>query len=266
MPVMMKAESGEHYVRLACATEPEPPVFPAQIEDERWWGHVRPWFRREIAEAVIAWRATRSEPCTDWCDCSQVTVTLAGGTVTLTDSNTISGPVEPDEQGRYGIGASWWHWELTTPPTDPDTDAAILAEQARFVPQDGEQLVTIDIDGTDPAFPALLADTTWNGWACPSFRRPVAEAVIAWLNTTARKLPRRLPARLLGRRHRRLPGSQQHRRRRLPARPLRTRPRRPLRHRLLVLDLADHRTLSPPVQQGFPVAAHDASTPSTPHT
>ncbi|MGW5646227.1 hypothetical protein ACWEV3_40220 [Saccharopolyspora sp. NPDC003752] len=186
IPAAMEAGHGEYYVRLACATSPESPAFPAQIEDERWQEHARPWFRPEIAEAVIAWRTTHPEACTD---CAQATVTLDDDTITLTDSTGISGPVEPDAQGRYGIGAGWWHWELTTPDTDPDTDAAILAEETRFAPQHGEQLVTIDIDGTDPAFPALLDDTTWNGWASPSFRKPVAEAVIAWLNTTAHTYP-----------------------------------------------------------------------------
>lgn len=54
----------------------------------------------------------------------------------------------------------------------------------------GEDLVTIDVTGTaDPLFPAHVHDVRWNGWACPAFRRPVAEAVVEWINATAESYP-----------------------------------------------------------------------------
>jgi hypothetical protein len=50
----------------------------------------------------------------------------------------------------------------------------------------GEEFVTIDATGMDnPLFPARVPDVWWNGWACPAFRRPVAEAVVEWINRTA---------------------------------------------------------------------------------
>ena len=52
-------------------------------------------------------------------------------------------------------------------------------------PEPGEQLVTIYNGHGDPLFPAKVADIHWNGFACPSFRRPVADAVVEWINATA---------------------------------------------------------------------------------
>lgn len=63
------------------------------------------------------------------------------------------------------------------------------AHTERLARQPGEALVTINIDGHDPLFPALISDHRWNGWAIPYFRRQVAEVVVAWINKHSRTSP-----------------------------------------------------------------------------
>lgn len=196
----LTAADGEVYVALADTTQ----VFPAVIEDECWSGFAVPRFRRPVAEAVVLWLNEMHEQAPDdWPD----TASFDGDVLTLLETyadmlflleNRVPNPeetevrpnrIEPDEKGRYAIGREW-PWELTAPPSDAPSDAALLADSARLVAEGDEILVTINIDGTDPAFPALASEIHgWSRAGCPRFRRTVAEVVVAWISDTARKYP-----------------------------------------------------------------------------
>jgi hypothetical protein len=45
-------------------------------------------------------------------------------------------------------------------------------------------ITTQSTDGADPAFPALTSVPDRRGWRVARLRREVAEAVVAWINTT----------------------------------------------------------------------------------
>ena len=70
-----------------------------------------------------------------------------------------------------------------------EAEDALVRDAERLRPQPDEQQVIIDINGRDLSFPASVDDQRWNGFACPYFRRPVAEAVVAWVNQTYRRYP-----------------------------------------------------------------------------
>ncbi|MFE6611989.1 hypothetical protein [Amycolatopsis sp. NPDC057786] len=172
------------YVALADTTQ----VFPAIVEDERWSGFAVPRFRRTAADAIALWLNTmHDDDPEEWPD----TATFDGDVLTVLETEeNWPGRVEPDEDDRYAIGYRGWCRELTAPPTDSLADAGLLADFARLVPEDDEILVTINIDGTDPAFPALASEIHgWSRAGCPRFRRTVAEVVVAWISDTARKYP-----------------------------------------------------------------------------
>ncbi|MFE0024112.1 hypothetical protein [Amycolatopsis sp. NPDC059021] len=183
-PPVPAASDGEVYVELADTTA----AFPAIIDDQRWNGYAVPRFRRIVADAIVAWLNTMHDhDPANWAD----TATFDGDVLTVLETEE-QWPVQvvPDEHGRYGIGAAGWCWELTAPPTDERADAALLADTGRLAAEDDEILVTINIDGTDPAFPALTsAEHDWSRAGSPRFRRPVAEVVVAWIADTARKYP-----------------------------------------------------------------------------
>lgn len=179
------ATDGEVYVAL-CA--PDAPAFPAVIDDERWNTFVVPRFRRETAIAVASWLNMVHEQDPDtW----QGTARFDNDTLTVLDTPEHDPvQVKPDDHGRYAIGVPGWSWVLDTPPADEHAETALLADTARLVAEDDEILVTINIDGTDPVFPALASSRHgWSRAGCPRFRRPVAEIVVAWTNATARKYP-----------------------------------------------------------------------------
>ncbi|WP_156096592.1 hypothetical protein [Amycolatopsis jejuensis] len=155
-------------------------AFPAIVDDKRWNGFAVPRFRRPVAEAVARWltgmhtRHPSTWPDTARFDSETLTVQAATGAETERTN--------PDDNGRYPIGYRTWHWELTAPLAD----STVLDGTARLTTEPDEILVTINICGTDPAFPALASATHgWSRAGCPRFRRPVAEAVVAWLNATA---------------------------------------------------------------------------------
>lgn len=180
----LTATDGEVYVALADTTQ----VFPATIEDERWNGYAVPRFRHLVAESIASWLNTMHDHDPDeWPD----TATFDGDVLTVLETEEHTPDrIEPDENNRYAIGYRGWCWELTAPPTDPQADAGLLADSARLVPEDDEILVTINIDGTDPAFPALASEIHgWSRAGCPRFRRTVAEVVVAWISDTVRKYP-----------------------------------------------------------------------------
>lgn len=183
-PPIYAATEGEVYVSLAGSTQ----AFPATIDYKRWNGFVAPRFRRAVAEAVVVWLNTNHnhEPGR-WTN----TATFNDDALTILDTEENRPElIEPDSNGRYGIGAGGWCWELSTPPTDEHADAALLTDSARLAAEDGEILVTINIDGTDPVFPALATEGhRWGRAGSLRFRRTVAEVVVAWINDTARKYP-----------------------------------------------------------------------------
>ncbi|RSM68696.1 hypothetical protein DL991_41235 [Amycolatopsis sp. WAC 01375] len=72
---------------------------------------------------------------------------------------------------------------------NPPRDTAAARRREILAPREGEELVTISIDGADPHFPALVADELWNGAAIPRFRLEVAELVVDWINDTYASYP-----------------------------------------------------------------------------
>lgn len=184
-PPIPAATDGEVYVALYA---PEAPAFPAVIDDERWNTFAVPRFRRETANAVVSWLNMMHEQDPDeWPGAAS----FDNDILTVLDSEEHDPvQVEPDDHGRYAIGFRGWSWVLDTPPDDERADAVLLADTARLVAEDDEILVTINIDGADPVFPALASATHgWSRAGCPRFRRPVAEVVVAWISATARKYP-----------------------------------------------------------------------------
>lgn len=175
---------GEVYVGLDPVSPIHHPAFPATIDDARWNGWVQPRFRSEVTKALLAWMDDACDTDPDWFttghfDSDDNTLIILEGEEQ--DRYLIT----PDQDGRYPVGAGGWCWQLTNPRT-PDTarhEATVLADPERFTAHPGEVLVTPDTHGVDPAFPALL-DTPRDGWEVPRFRREVAEAVLAWINTT----------------------------------------------------------------------------------
>ncbi|SEP54052.1 MULTISPECIES: hypothetical protein [Amycolatopsis] len=169
------AVDGEVYVALDDATQ----AFPAAIDHQRWNGFAVPRFRRPVAEAVAACiNAMHAQDPDEWPD----TASFDGEVLTVLEAEGHRPErIEPDENGRYAIGYRRWCWELTVPTPGPRVDAAAQADSARLTPQDDEILVAID--SVEPAFPALpSAGCGWSKAGCPRFRRPVAEAVVAWIN------------------------------------------------------------------------------------
>jgi hypothetical protein len=98
--------------------------------------------------------------------------------------------IEPDADHRYAIGGGGWVWELAAPVSDAVAEAALLADTRRLVPDAGEFLVTINIAGADPAFPAVPDPVRgWSRSGTPRFRPEVAAVVVAWLNDLERRYP-----------------------------------------------------------------------------
>lgn len=179
-----KAASNEVYVSLLV---PDAPSFPALIEDERWNTFAVPRFRRAAADAVASWlNAMHEEDPRIW---PGGAVFGPDGVLTVLEGEErVPAQVLPDADGRYSIGFRGWAWVLSTPPIDERRNAELLDDQARLTRGSGEILVTINIDGTDPVFPALPSvEHGWSRAGCPRFRREVAEVVVAWINDIARR-------------------------------------------------------------------------------
>jgi hypothetical protein len=182
-PSTPHSHAGEVYVSLADSTA----AFPAVIADERWNGFARPRFTRHTTAAVAAWLTARSGID----DNHRVTARFHGTILTITElSGNDTERVAPDQDGRYPLGAGGWMWQLATPLPDVVAESALLADSDRLIPVPGEFLVSINIDGSDPAFPALASAVHgWSQAGAPRFRPEVAEVVVAWINKTERKYP-----------------------------------------------------------------------------
>ncbi|SEP53806.1 hypothetical protein [Amycolatopsis saalfeldensis] len=175
----LDATCGEVYVTITYGWK----TFPAIIDHERSNGFPVPRFRRTVAEAIAPWlNSLHGRDPSAW----RHTATIDGDVFSLTDTEqgTLE-LIEPDENNRYAIGSGVGPWELTAPQRDSQADAALLSDPARLTAEDGEILVTVNIDGEDPAFPALSWQGGWSRAGSPRFRRPVAEAVVAWISNTA---------------------------------------------------------------------------------
>jgi hypothetical protein len=179
---------GENYVELltsprhwdeSCAGH----MFPAEVSEDSW---AQPRFRREVAEKVAEWLTAMHPTDPEWFDPCH----FEADTLVYYESGSPEHRVEvpPDSDGLYPLGAGLWCWYLTAPST-LHADTALLADHKRLVPQPGEVMVGLFLDDDDPAFPALVGRDRWNGWACPRFRREVAEVVAAWTNELRRRDP-----------------------------------------------------------------------------
>jgi hypothetical protein len=175
------AGPGELYVELS----PGSPTFPAIVEEQRTDGWARPHFRRAVAESVLAWLNGEHERG----ETRFGTGHFDDASIVLVDLDDSRSRIPVDAHGRVALGAGTWPWFISAPAGDPDADAALLADAQRLTPQARENLVTISICGDDPLFPATVDEERWNGWASPHFRRPVAEAVVAWVSEMYRESP-----------------------------------------------------------------------------
>lgn len=180
------AASNEVYVALLV---PDAPSFPAIIDDERWNTFAVPRFRRATAEAVASWlNAMHEEDPRTWP--GGAAFGPDGVLTVLEGEERATMRVLPDAEGRYAIGFQGWAWVLSTPAINTHRNAELLDDRARLTAESREILVTINIDGTDPVFPALpSAEHGWSRAGCPRFRREVAEVVVAWINDVARSSP-----------------------------------------------------------------------------
>ncbi|WP_410646252.1 hypothetical protein [Amycolatopsis sp. cmx-4-54] len=88
------------------------PQFPALVADELWNGAAIPRFRLEVAELVVDWINDTHAKYPD----GSARAHWDGDTVVLTHSDPGYDPdrVEPDDEGRYGIGARAWVWEFVS--------------------------------------------------------------------------------------------------------------------------------------------------------
>lgn len=111
-PTRRTPHPGEVMVHLCVYGDDSDPHFPAIVTAHRAPGDIAPLFRREVAEAVVAWCNTehRAAP-----DCHRVW--WQGDTIVLHSPAYTDDPgytperVGPDRYGRYAIGADWW-WHL----------------------------------------------------------------------------------------------------------------------------------------------------------
>jgi hypothetical protein len=160
-------------------------LFPARIPDIRS-AVVRPVFRREVVEQISTWLAVVHQTSPDEVELCH----FEGDTLVRHTRGDLGSRTEtrPDADGLYPLDFDMTCWVLEA-PSIPDSDAAILADQERLVPQPGECLVLMGWDGNEPLFPALVQDYRWNGWVIPRFRREVAEVVAAWINDIYRQHP-----------------------------------------------------------------------------
>jgi hypothetical protein len=187
----MPLRDGENYVELLTSqrhwgAECAGHMFPAEVSEDSWNGWALPRFRREVAEKVAEWLTAMHPTDPDWFAPCHV----EAETLVYYESGKPEGRVEvpPDDDGLYPLGAGFWCWYVTA-PSIPDADAALLADHDRLVAQAGEVMVGLFLDDDDPVFPALVGQNRWNGWACPRFRREVAEVVAAWTNEHRRRDP-----------------------------------------------------------------------------
>lgn len=101
--------------------------FPAYVvPGERWNGAVIPSFDRETAKKVVWWqnRMARNDPDTI------ARARWDGQTIVISDPSDPEHPtrVEPDEHGRWPIGARWWTWaEYLTPVEIADHVSQVIA-------------------------------------------------------------------------------------------------------------------------------------------
>ncbi|WP_143261926.1 hypothetical protein [Allokutzneria sp. NRRL B-24872] len=178
-------EHDELYVELF----PGSPAFPALVRDERADnGWVRPRFRRPVAQAVIDWLFTKNASAHRAIRAGFID----GDVLALFESAEVSFEYRADSDGRFAIGSGAWPWFLSVPAVDPADEAAVYVNAQRVVQEGNEDLVTItmdDPDFPDPIFAALLdGERPCGGWY-PRFRRPVANAVVAWINIAFRRDP-----------------------------------------------------------------------------
>ncbi len=82
---------------------------------------------------------------------------------------------EPRDDGRYSLGHRYWDWVPVPTPADDAKHPWSIPESHK-----GELPVTMFFhhDGTDPAFPALIAD----GASGAAFRPEVVQVVMDWIN------------------------------------------------------------------------------------
>ncbi|WHT20205.1 hypothetical protein N8J89_03785 [Crossiella sp. CA-258035] len=190
-------EPGEVYVAV---NPPTSHVFPALVDHHRANGFAQPRFRPAVLEAITAW-VNSTNTAGDPSPASGMQILAGLLDLGYNTTPTVSVPddmaalvealdvVAPDTHGRYPLGAGTVEWTITAPMDEPDPLEALRAETDRLTPLAGEGIVTISARGNDPLFPALIDSERWNGFASPRFRRPVAEVVVAWLNTTYRASP-----------------------------------------------------------------------------
>ncbi|MEC3979920.1 hypothetical protein [Amycolatopsis sp. H20-H5] len=109
-------ESGEQWVSI------DEPYFPALVVPESWNGFANPLFRRDVADAVVAWVNDIYRSYGD----DQERAYWDGDTIVhvhpayVDEDGYTPDRIAPHE-GRYAIGGWEWCWSATdTRPTDPD--------------------------------------------------------------------------------------------------------------------------------------------------
>jgi hypothetical protein len=194
------ALDGELYVEMVPGynVELHRVTFPALIDTQRE-GNLcaRPRFRREVAESLAEWLNLVYPSDPDWYHLARF-----DGDTLLVIARDEDEParqhhaVLPDDDGRYPLG-HLYSWFLSTPtpiPAQQRREQVLLHDRARRIPTEGEILLSCDPDdrGT-AAFPAQVDPSLVNGHPVPTFRREVAEVVIAWCNIRHHRDPDRYP-------------------------------------------------------------------------
>lgn len=104
--------TGETMVRVCVHGDSRDPWFPSLIASYRLYGELVPLFRREVAEAVVAWCNTehRANPSYDhaWWEDDTIVVHTPG---LVGELGYVPDRVRPDGYGRYAIGAGSWWWQ-----------------------------------------------------------------------------------------------------------------------------------------------------------
>lgn len=196
-PTPLTALGDELYVELVSGyrVEPHTVSFPALVDEHRRQGiWVRPRFRHEAAEAIADWLNLVYPLDPDWYPLAR----LDGDTLLILrgDSEQHCHAVEPDDDGRYGLGPEGGCWFLSIPTRTTATelhDLERLCDRSLHVPADGEVLVCCDPDDLlVGAFPAEVEPRD-EGSVVPTFRREIAEAVVAWCTSRHRVDPDSYP-------------------------------------------------------------------------
>ncbi|OXM57050.1 hypothetical protein CFP71_09955 [Amycolatopsis thailandensis] len=110
----LRPQRGEELVTITI--DDRDPAFPALVAAELWNGAAIPRFRPEVAEFVVDWINDTYAKYPD----GSARAHWDGDTIVLTRSDGDTRPsyiedrVEPDDDGRYGIGARAWVWEFVS--------------------------------------------------------------------------------------------------------------------------------------------------------